>query len=424
MLTQLYVANYKSIGDEGMRIQPRPLTILTGPNGAGKSSILEALCLLTQSVGNVGLRFDQGDYVRFSSPQSFLHMGDLSRLFQISLTIEGERTTERIDRSPGYFLGYRYEPNEIVQRTLMGDQEIVSQNWGMEEGGATRYTTRGNVRLPGSVAVDPRAILHPNTFTPSNVLPRTPEDQRLTEKFALAQSIQREIVSFLTDNFYFISAFRGASKFYLDAQSGLDPKWVGTDGSMTNQILSKIFGSRMYNDEADRIAFWAEKFSLGGLKAGWRGGGRLKSDYVEPSLRSVIDTDLASHGSRQALTFITQIFWSKPGTTLVIEEPEISLHPESQTLLPMLFAEAASRGVQIMITTHSPFVILELWKPVSENKILARDIAVYHVEKGGNGSHAKSLALSPDGHLKEWIPSFSSTETKLLRDFLDKVPAE
>ena len=178
----------------------------------------------------------------------------------------------------------------------------------------------------------------------------------------------------------------------------------------------------MYSEEAERIAWWADKFSLGGLKAGWAGGGRLKSDYVDPVLSTVLDTSLASHGSRQALTFLTQIFWSKRGTTLVIEEPEISLHPESQTLLPMLFAEA--RGVQIVITTHSPFVILSLWKPVSEKTISPKDIEVYHFEKGKDGTHARTLPLGEDGHLKEWVPSFSSTETKLLKEFLEKVPSE
>jgi hypothetical protein len=172
------------------------------------------------------------------------------------------------------------------------------------------------------------------------------------------------------------------------------------------------------------VVEWAERFSLGGLKAGYWGGNLLGSDYVDPTLKTTLETVLASHGSRQALSFITQIFWSSPGSTVMIEEPEISLHPESQTLLPMLFAEAVKLGVQIIITTHSPFILLALWKPIAEKLISSQDVAVYHVNKAPNGTTATQLPLTEEGYLKDWVPSFSAAESKLLKDFLGKVPTE
>jgi len=93
-------------------------------------------------------------------------------------------------------------------------------------------------------------------------------------------------------------------------------------------------------------------------------------------------------------------------------------------LLPLLFAEATRRGVQIVITTHSPFVVLSLWKPVTEKMISSQEIAVYHVEKGNDGSLAKSLQVGSDGNLKEWVPSFSATESRLLKEFMEKVPTQ
>ena len=416
MLTNLYVANFKSIGDKGIDLHPKTLTVLTGPNGAGKSSVLEALCLLSQTIGYPSPRIDAGEYVRYSSPQSFLHNGDLSRPFQISLTLDESRT-QGSGYSPGFFYGYRYSPNEVTQRILFGGEEVVTLTMGTSN---PAYTVKDKSVEQALPSVDARILMHLNTFDPS--YRNYPPSSNDVELFKVAQKTQSEITSFLTEKFFFISAFRGASKFFLEAQSGIDPRWVGTDGSATNHILAKIFGSRLYNEEAERIALWADKFSLGGLKAGWAGGGRLKSDYVDPVLKTVLDTPLASHGSRQALTFLTQVFWSKPGTTLVIEEPEISLHPESQTLLPMLFAEATRRGVQIVITTRSPFVVLSLWKPVAEKMISAQEIAVYHIDKGEDGSLVKSLQVGPDGNLKEWVPSFSAIEARMLKELMEKVP--
>ncbi len=417
MLTHLQVADFKSIGDKGIEIHPKPLTVLTGPNGAGKSSLLEAICLLSQTISYPSPRIDGGEYVRYSSPQSFLYHGDLSRAFQISLTIDASRS-QGSGYFPGFFYSYKYSPNEVIQRVLFESKEVVTLTSGPSN---PSYTVKDR-RVEASPSVDTRILFHPTTFSPSFSSYPPPKDD--FEMFQVAQKIQGEITSFLTEKFFFISAFRGASKFFLEAQSGIDPRWVGTDGSATNHILAKIFGSRLYNEEAERIASWADRFSLGGLKAGWAGGGRLKSDYVDPVLKSVLETPLASHGSRQALTFLTQVFWSKPGTTLVIEEPEISLHPESQTLLPLLFAEATRRGVQIVITTHSPFVVLSLWKPVTEKMISSQEIAVYHVEKGNDGSLAKSLQVGSDGNLKEWVPSFSATESRLLKEFMEKVPTQ
>lgn len=43
MITNLTIKNFKSIGENGIQIELKPLTIFLGPNGSGKSSILEVL---------------------------------------------------------------------------------------------------------------------------------------------------------------------------------------------------------------------------------------------------------------------------------------------------------------------------------------------------------------------------------------------
>lgn len=51
MLDRLIIKNFKSIGERGVELELRPLTLLVGPNGSGKSSILEALAIFAQSIG-------------------------------------------------------------------------------------------------------------------------------------------------------------------------------------------------------------------------------------------------------------------------------------------------------------------------------------------------------------------------------------
>lgn len=49
-----------------------------------------------------------------------------------------------------------------------------------------------------------------------------------------------------------------------------------------------------------------------------------------------------------------------PGDLLMIDEPELNLHPENQRRVARLFARLVNIGIKIFITTHSDYIIKEL----------------------------------------------------------------
>jgi ABC-type multidrug transport system ATPase subunit len=49
-----------------------------------------------------------------------------------------------------------------------------------------------------------------------------------------------------------------------------------------------------------------------------------------------------------------------PGDLLMIDEPELDLHPENQRQIARLFARLVNLGVRVFITTHSDYIIKEL----------------------------------------------------------------
>jgi AAA15 family ATPase/GTPase len=51
---------------------------------------------------------------------------------------------------------------------------------------------------------------------------------------------------------------------------------------------------------------------------------------------------------------------AKPGDLLMIDEPELNLHPENQCLVARLFARLVNLGIKVFITTHSDYIIKEL----------------------------------------------------------------
>ncbi|MDO9048913.1 MAG: AAA family ATPase [Methylobacter sp.] len=51
---------------------------------------------------------------------------------------------------------------------------------------------------------------------------------------------------------------------------------------------------------------------------------------------------------------------AKPGDLLMVDEPELNLHPENQRRVARLFARLVNLGIKVFITTHSDYIIKEL----------------------------------------------------------------
>jgi len=51
---------------------------------------------------------------------------------------------------------------------------------------------------------------------------------------------------------------------------------------------------------------------------------------------------------------------ARPGDLLMVDEPELSLHPENQRRVARLFARLVNLGIKIFVTTHSDYLIKEL----------------------------------------------------------------
>ncbi len=53
-------------------------------------------------------------------------------------------------------------------------------------------------------------------------------------------------------------------------------------------------------------------------------------------------------------------YLAQPGDILMIDEPELNLHPEKQRLVARLFARLVHYGIRVFATTHSDYLIREL----------------------------------------------------------------
>ncbi|WP_341280703.1 ATP-binding protein [Paenibacillus sp. FSL H8-0537] len=52
-------------------------------------------------------------------------------------------------------------------------------------------------------------------------------------------------------------------------------------------------------------------------------------------------------------------YMAKEGQTLIIDEPELNLHPDNQRKMARILAKLANRGINVLISTHSDYIIKE-----------------------------------------------------------------
>lgn len=80
---------------------------------------------------------------------------------------------------------------------------------------------------------------------------------------------------------------------------------------------------------------------------------------------------------------------AQPGRFLLIDEPELSLHPDNQRKVTRIIAEIVNAGVRVLITTHSDYILRELGNLI----LLKRPDASELRKKHGYG---ESELLSPE----------------------------
>jgi hypothetical protein len=87
----------------------------------------------------------------------------------------------------------------------------------------------------------------------------------------------------------------------------------------------------------------------------------------------------------------------------LMQQPELHLHPAAQAGLGSLFAEAAARGHQLLIETHSEHLLLRLQRLIRHGQLSAQWVRVYYVDNEDGVSRVRALRLDARG---EWVDAW------------------
>ena len=176
-----------------------------------------------------------------------------------------------------------------------------------------------------------------------------------------------------------------------------------------------------YPEEVERVSNLLEKVTGTGLRAY-----TVPSKSVEvkslAKVGSPINIVAEGFGTNSLIMLLLQLVSANKGATVMIEEPEIHLHPKAQAdLAEVLATEALAGDKQVIMTTHSEHITGRLLTLVAERVITPEDLAIYAFEKDDKTGvcSAKPLKISGEGGVEGGIRDFFATNLAEMNRYVE-----
>lgn len=348
-LTHLSISGFRCLKD--LDLEMRPLMVLIGPNGAGKTSVLDLFSLLRDAMlGDLGKALsDRGGLLAIlswtPSPDSW------------ALRIELEAGSLPSADSLRYELGVMTGPLLLALIRGMGSgarpvdylvtSELLTQGQRPSESEPLRLIerTRGQTRF-----LDPQAgtLEEPDwAFNPQELaLAQVPRTYRQAE----------ELRRFLSQTRHFAQLDTGKNAPIRNPQE-LRPSFVpGPNGTDLVATLYHLKSSRDPFYERIEDALRAGFPSFRGLEFPPVAAGQAILAWYEEPFPGPFYPQQLSEGTLRFLWLTTILLSPSPPPIVMIDEPEISLHPELLKVLSGLLRDAAAR-TQVIVATQSAELI-------------------------------------------------------------------
>ncbi|XDD52550.1 DUF3696 domain-containing protein (plasmid) [Leptospira sp. WS92.C1] len=129
-----------------------------------------------------------------------------------------------------------------------------------------------------------------------------------------------------------------------------------------------------------------------------------------PESASVLLTDVG-FGVSQILPILTLCYYVPEGSTIIIEQPEIHLHPKIQSGLADVFIDAIEKKkIQIVLESHSEHLLRRLQRRISEEAINSNRVSAYFCKNEKSESVIESLEIDEYGNIRNWPLDFFGNE--------------
>ena len=363
----------KRIGIEGFRrlinvnIEMRPMMILIGANGVGKTSFMDALSLLADSAkGSMNRRINE-----MSGASEMITRGRSEDIIlRAEMDVPNYEPLEYCLRVSPLRQGYA-----IAEETLNQAREGYS--------GPFKHidSAFGDIHFYDT---EKRALVRPSWEHEhlESALSQVPKMFEQPEDF-------RRALSSLTQYHVLDVSQRAPIKMPQQLRPATHP---GENGEDLAPFLYNLRESSSAKYEAIEDSLKAAFPGFQSLSFPIVAAGMIAMTWKEKTFSNPIYMHQLSEGTLRFLWLVSLLQSPGLSTVTMIDEPEVSLHPELLALLADLMREA-SRRTQIIVATHSDRLIRFL-DP--------KEVVVMDIGEDGGASMTWADALDLDGWLAEY----------------------
>jgi predicted ATPase len=448
MLEQLRIKNFKGWQDTG-EIKMAPITLFFGANSSGKSSIGQFLMMLKQTV---------------ESPdrKAVFFSGNRNSAVQL-----GSYTDMVFGRNPATKIEFSYQwclPQSLKFRDPIADQAYSGDRLAFHASIALVDKTQH-----APVVEEFRYVLDDSTHSQAPPIigmhrstARSTEYEVVAENYALVRPRGRpvtlkapyrfygfpdEVVAyhqnadFVKDlNLYHERLFRSLSYLgplrnkaeRLYSWTGIEPESVGYAGENT---VAAILAARnrkinLVKPGASRASPAKPVEEIIALKLKEMGLidefnvsaiSEQRQEYEvkvrAKGSRDWVDLPDVGFGISQVLPVLVQCFYAPPGSIIIMEQPEIHLHPSAQSALADVMIDVINskedgrdRDIQLIIETHSEHFLRRLQRRIAEDAISQERVSAYFANVARTPAKLEPLQIDMFGNIQNWPTNFFGDE--------------
>ncbi|MEV4292133.1 DUF3696 domain-containing protein [Nonomuraea bangladeshensis] len=442
MITYLRLQNFKAWADSG-KIHFGPITAFFGSNSSGKTTFLQSMLLLKQTVESA----DRGRVFDMGGPASLVSLGTFNDItfrhdsersvridigwredepFQIRSTETEERSAIAVSDDLSLSTRVREIRNfPVVQRVeyWLGDLRFSLTRSGS---GKDEYALESNDYPFKHVPERPWLLPSPGKFY------SFPDQVRAYYQNAAFLSDLELQFENLCSRIYYLGPLRqDPARQYI--WSGGRPSDVGRRGELAVEALiasqaDGVTNVRGYTEQEDgprrtrmitveeHVASWLKELGLihSFTVESVDGRGTIYRVQVTRSAGStpVLLTDVG-FGVSQVLPVLVLLAYAPEGSTVLLEQPEIHLHPAVQSRLADVIIEAAKvRNIQVVVESHSEHFLTRLQRRIAERdvgrgmRLEPEDCLLYFCQTDGAASTIDRLDLDAFGNITNWPDDF------------------
>ena len=390
-----------------LKLPLRPLTLLSGTNASGKSSVIQALALLHQTMR------EHEWSSHFVLNGSAVHLGTTADVID---QVQGHRAFGiSLQQADGSYVQWEAEGER--DDMAMGVKRVSA------EFGAGRFDADGSkplrYLLPHDALSSAKAMWLADCVRQLTYL--TAERLGPRETYPLGDPRHAPVVG-----------PQGATPLNGGVSGKEDPPVVGPQGQHTASVLyhgdeTRVLKKLVAVGEASTLRHQVEARMQGFFPGCEFVVEKVsKANAVTLGIRTSRSMDFhrpvhTGFGLTQVLPIVVAALSAEEDSLLMIENPEVHLHPAGQSHMGEFLAEVAAAGVQVILETHSDHVLNGIRRAVKRNALSPDDAALHFFrprdEKDEDAAQVHSPALDRDGNIDSWPDGFFDQFDKDMNHF-------